>query len=393
MRASQMARSLTIVAGESIPYVQEAFEGLGTLRLLPGRTITSAALQDANVLLARSITKINAELLEGTEVEFVGSASAGVDHIDEAYLCCRRIGYASAPGSNANSVAEYVMAAILSVAQRSGRLISGTTIGIIGVGNIGRLVKAKAQALGLHPVLHDPPLAERGEIQQASLAETLACDIVTLHVPLTSTGPYATHHLINEKTLQCLKPTSLFINAARGEVVDGQALKAAIRGGRIGPVVLDVWEREPEIDWELFDLVTLGTPHIAGHSLDGKANGTAMIYQALCRHLGMEPVWQPEHSLPAPVVKSIEIRDQPKPDHEQAQEIVKTLYDIEGDHRAMKDLRLAPPHERPRGFDALRKHYPVRREFYRTRIVLPPTQSGLKPLFAGLGFTEIKDNP
>lgn len=387
-----MKKPINIVAAsESIPYVKEAFGTVGTVRLLPGRTITSADLKGANVLLVRSITKVNEALLEGTGIEFVGSASAGVDHIDEAYLKARNIGYASAPGSNANSVAEYVIASLLILAKQQGFPVAGKTIGIVGVGNIGKLVKAKVDALGMKPVLHDPPLAEMGQIEQSSFEETLGCDVVTLHVPLITNGRYPTNHLLNQRTLKLLKPSAILINAARGEVVDSKALIDAIRQKRIGPVVLDVWEDEPHINWELFEAVTLGTPHIAGHSLDGKANGTDMIYTALCKHLGIEPIWNPEQSLPPPIVPSIEIDDSDKSDEEHVQEIVHTIYDLEADYRQMKELLAVPPPERPSRFDDLRKNYPVRREFHRTRITLPKDRKTLRNALSELGFSKFRE--
>ena len=158
--------------------------------------------------------------------------------------------------------------------------------------------KQKAEALGMQPILHDPPLAEIEQIAHCSLEEALGCDVVTLHTPLTTDGPYPTHHLLNERTFRWLKPSSVFINASRGEVVQTTALLNAITHNRIGSTIIDVWEHEPNINWDLFHAVTLGTPHIAGHSLDGKANGTFMIYTALCHHLKIEPQWHPVHSPP-----------------------------------------------------------------------------------------------
>ena len=384
-----MGKPLNIVAGENIPYVKEAFGTLGTVRCVPGRTITSEAVKDANALLIRSITKVNEGLLQGTAVEFVGSASAGVDHIDEAYLQAQNIAYAAAPGSNANSVAEYVIASLLIIAKQQGYSLAGKTIGIVGVGHIGKLVKKKAEALGLHPILNDPPLGKAGLIEHQSLKETLGCDVVTLHSPLTTSGPHPTYHLLNEQTFRFLKPSTIFINAARGEVVDTQALLNAIQQRRIGPVVLDVWEREPEIHWDLFKAVTIGTPHIAGHSLDGKANGTNMIYVALCKHLGVMPIWDPAHSLPSPIVPTIEIESCQKSEEEIVREMVTQIYDLEADHHRMKELLTAPPEIRPTLFDGLRKDYPVRREFHRTSVRLLKNRIGLRQKLEELGFAEI----
>ena len=381
-----MKKPINIVAGENIPYLKEAFEGLGNLIILPGRSITSADLKDTNILLIRSITQVDEGLLKGTSVEFVGSASAGTDHMDTAYLNARNIGFASAAGSNANSVAEYIMAALLLLGKQQGFPLSGKTIGIIGVGNIGKLVKQKAEALGMHPILNDPLLAETGQIDHRSLEETLGCDVVTLHTPLTTDGPYPTYHLLNEQTVKWLKPSVVFINAARGEVVDTPTLLDAITHQRIGPTIIDVWEHEPKINWDLFQAVTLGTPHIAGHSLDGKANGTFMIYAALCQHLAIEPTWNPDQSLPPPILPFIEVNPGPQSRQEQLRQMVTKIYDIVGDYHQMQELLVASPNERPTLFDALRKNYPVRREFHRTTVKLSEQSCELRQIITELGF-------
>jgi len=386
-----MNKPINMVAGENIPYAKEAFSGLGNMTFLPGRSITSADLKDTNVLLIRSITRVDEALLKDSPVEFVGSASAGVDHIDEAYLKSRNIGFSSAAGSNANSVAEYVIASLLTLGQQHRFSLNGKTIGIVGVGNIGKLVKKKAEALGMRPVLNDPPLAETEQIDHRSLEETLGCDIVTLHTPFTTGGPCPTFHLLNEHTLKWLKPTAIFINAARGEVVETHALLDAITHKRIGPTVIDVWEDEPDIKWELFQTVTLGTPHIAGHSLDGKANGTFMIYAALCKHLGVAPTWNPEQSLPPPIVPSLEIEPHQRSDEEIVRETVTKMYDVEADYHRIQELLTASPEDRSRLFDGLRKNYPVRREFQTTTLKLPKNQKRLRHLLAGIGFSEISE--
>ncbi len=380
---------MNIVAGENIPYLKEAFGSLGNLNILPGRAITSSDLVDANILLIRSITRVDQHLLQDSPVEFVGSASAGIDHLDTSYLKSRNIPFASAAGSNANSVAEYVIAALLYLATQGSFSLTQKTIGIVGVGNIGKLVKQKTEALGMRPVLHDPPLAEQKQIDHQSLEEALGCDVVTLHTPLTSEGPYPTYHLLNQKTFEYIKPTGIFINASRGEVVDTHALLTAIQHNRIGSTVLDVWEAEPDINWDLFQAATLGTPHIAGHSLDGKANGTFMIYSALCKHLNRKPLWNPIQSLPEPTVPFIQIDHKECSPQVQIQETVSKIYDIEADHQHMKNLLNIPLEERPTFFDKLRKHYLVRREFHRTHVSIPPSMKGLRQYLTGLGFSEI----
>ncbi|MEX0828800.1 MAG: 4-phosphoerythronate dehydrogenase [Nitrospirales bacterium] len=386
-----MKRSLNIVAGENIPYLTEAFEGLGNLSILPGRAISAADLQDTQILLIRSITPVDEKLLQGTPVRFVGSASAGTDHMDIAYLQSHNIEFASASGSNANSVAEYVMAALFLLGKLQNFELEGKTIGIIGVGNIGKLVKAKAEGVGMRPFLNDPPLAEIGQIDHRSLDETLNCDVVTLHTPLNMDGPHSTYHLLNEQTLKYIKPSAVFINAARGEVVDTTALLNAITCRKIGPTIIDVWEQEPDINWDLFQAVTLGTPHIAGHSLDGKANGTFMIYKALCKHLNIVPTWNPAQSLPAPTEPPIQIAASLQHEQNQIREIIANMYDIQADHRRMQVLLTDSPEIRPELFDALRKNYPVRREFHQSTVTLSKGQGRLRQMLSGLGFQNIRD--
>lgn len=383
-------KPIQIVAGENIPYIQEAFSNLGHLTFLPGRSIKSSDLKTTNLLLIRSITSVDETLLQHTPVEFVGSASAGTDHIDEVYLRSRNIPFASAAGSNANSVAEYVVAGLLALAKRHGLSLKGLTIGIIGVGHIGKLVKQKAEALGMIPVLNDPPLSETSQIDHRPLPEVLGCDVVTLHTPFTLGGAHPTFHLLNEQTFKHLKPSTIFINAARGEVVDTHALLNVITHHKIGPTIIDVWEGEPDINWDLFQAVTIGTPHIAGHSLDGKANGTYMIYSAACKHLGVVPVWDLAQSLPPPLVQEIQISPtQHQSDEAILGDIVEKIYNLEEDHRQMTTLLAAQPEERSGLFDGLRKNYPVRREFHRTRIILPQTLERLRPVLEGLGFGQI----
>ena len=290
---------MQFVVDEEIPFGRDAFSHLGSVTLLPGRAMTREALREAHALIVRSVTKVDATLLADTNVQFVGTATTGVEHIDREYLAARDIGFAAALGCNANAVAEYVLTALLVTAHAKGLVLSGKTLGIIGVGRIGSLVAAKAPALGMQTLLHDPPLARAtGDQRYQPLAETLQADFVTLHVPLTLDGPDATFHLIGADELAHMAPSSVLINTARGEVMDNAALLKALTGETLGGAVMDVWEREPSIDWNLLNHVTLGTPHVAGYSSDAKINGTVMLYHACCRFWGIEPVWTPPPDLP-----------------------------------------------------------------------------------------------
>jgi erythronate-4-phosphate dehydrogenase len=283
---------MKIVADPNIPFVREAFGALGEIVFVPGRQMDAAIVRDADLLLVRSVTPVNAALLDGSRVKFVATATIGTDHIDLDYLQSRSIGFSSAAGSNANSVAEYVVTAMLEVAHRRKFRLRDKTLGVIGVGNVGTRVSRYAEALGMRVLRNDPPRARTERLTDFVPIERVLsdADIITLHVPLTKEGAHATHHMVAKDTLAALEDRRpILINTSRGAVVDNKALLKAIDGERLGGVVLDVWENEPNISPELLDVVEIGTPHIAGYSFDGKANGTQMIYEAACKFFGIEP--------------------------------------------------------------------------------------------------------
>ncbi|MEK7996351.1 MAG: 4-phosphoerythronate dehydrogenase, partial [Planctomycetota bacterium] len=281
---------MKIIADANIPFVSECFSSIGQVRVVGGREITPSVAADADVLLVRSITAVGPELLTASKVRFVATATIGFDHIDRDFLEQNNIGFASAPGSNANSAAEYVIAGLLEVAQRHHLNLEGSSIGIIGVGNVGGRVASKCAALGMDVLLNDPPLQRQTQdAKYVPLDGLLGCDFITLHTPLTFEGPDKTHHLADERFLGSLKEGCVFVNASRGGVVDSRALKAAVRSGRLRAIVLDVWENEPAIDLELLKMVDIGTPHVAGYSLDGKIGGLIMIYKSVCEYFGLKP--------------------------------------------------------------------------------------------------------
>lgn len=370
---------MRIVADENIPYVREAFGGLGEVVTAAGRAMTADLVRDADVLLVRSVTRVNEALLAESRVRFVGTATIGTDHVDQAYLAGRGIRFAAAPGSNANSVAEYVTAALLVLAGRGGWALAGRRMGVIGVGNVGRRVVGKARALGMEPILNDPPLGRAtGDARYRSLAEALEADVVTLHVPLTREGPDATYHMVNDGFLSQLRPGAVLINTSRGAVAETPALHRALDAGRLGAVVLDVWEHEPAIDASLVARADLATAHIAGYSFDGKVNGTVMLHEALCAFLERPVEWSP--SLPAPPVPRVEVTAEGEEGLRQA---VLAVYDIERDDADLRRVADLPVEERGPYFDRLRRDYPHRREFGGTVVEAP---AGLGPILAGLGF-------
>ena len=376
---------MLIVADENIPYVEEAFVPLGEVRTAAGRALTRKMLQDAQVLLVRSVTTVGAELLDGTPVRFVATATIGTEHVDTAYLAERGIGFASAPGSNANSVAEYVVAALLVAARRLGWRLEGRSIGVIGVGNVGSLVVKNCRALAMTVLQNDPPLFEEtGDPAYRPLEELFDCDILTLHVPLTTSGPYPTRHMADENFFKRMRPGSMFLNTSRGSVHDTAALQLSIEEGRLAATVLDVWEEEPDISCPLLEQVALGTPHIAGYSSDGKVRGVKMIYRAACEFLGVEPTWQPD--LPPPPCPRLTVDAQGRDDEDVLREVVSQVYDIEADDRGLREMLCLPTQACSAHFDALRRDYPTRREFPNTTVEVVGGADRLLTKLSALGF-------
>jgi len=378
---------MKLIADTNIPFVKDCFASAGEVLLVPGRQMTGALLKDADALLIRSVTPVNAALLEGSRVRFVATATIGFDHVDRGYLDSRGIGFASAPGSNANSVGEYVVAAMHVIARRKRFELAGKSLGIVGVGNVGSRVEAKARALGMNVVLNDPPLARQtGDPKYRPLEELFQCDFITFHVPLNKSGPDETYHMVDQKLFSLLKTGIVFMNSSRGAVMETGAVKNAIRSGKVGACVLDVWENEPNIDAELLSLVDIATPHIAGYSYDGKVAGMIMIYEAFCTYFGTDISHTIGDFLPAPAVPSIHIDGRSAPTQDLIHSAVKSLYDIMADDANMRQMLSFPDGQRGPYFDKLRKDYPVRREFQNTRIILKNAPAELAARFRGIGF-------
>ncbi len=382
---------MILAVDEILPWGSEAFSGIGPIRTFSGRKVGASDIRDAEALIVRSVTRVDSRLLEGTSVKFVGSATIGMDHLDEAYLKARGIHYTNAAGSNANSVAEYIVAALLVTARRRGWNLSRKSIAIIGVGHVGSKVEEKVRILGLDARLCDPPLRDStGDSRYGSLADVLDADIITFHVPLTKDGLYPTYHMLNRSVIGRLSKRQFLINSARGSVFDGHENKEALSTGRIEGSVLDVWEGEPRIDYPLLRLVDIGTPHIAGYSLDGKVAGTAMVVEELCRHFNIEYKWDSRYIFPAPrhIRPARALSGQ-----EALHSVVTQAYDIMGDDRDLRALESLPVEEAGRGFDALRNNYNFRPEFRHWIVDLDPEQAALADTFRSLGFQTGTPNP
>ena len=374
-----------IVCAASMTAGREAFATAGRLTVLPERDITAAAVREADALAIRSKVRVNRELLEGSRVRFVGTATAGFDHLDVPYLESRGIRWCASPGCNANSVAEYFVAGLLTLAQRHGFTLAGRTLAVVGVGHIGRLVCAKAELLGLRVLRNDPPLAEAtGDPIYRPLQEILPqADIVTLHVPLTDDGPHPTRKLADARFFDQLKPGTLLVSACRGEVVDETALRAALDRGTIGPVILDVFDHEPTGPLDLMQRADVISPHIAGYSHQGKLNGTDQVYRALCHFREIAATW----TLPrAQGLPTLTVDATGKSDEAALAALVRQAYDIEADDRALREGLHADPAARGRHFEQLRGKYPVRHEFAQYDVRLVGASPALARTVAGLGF-------
>jgi erythronate-4-phosphate dehydrogenase len=378
---------LKIIADENIPFVKECFSSIGQVKVVSGRNMSQSILKEVEVLLVRSITKVDDKLLDGTRIKFVGTTTIGDEHLDKTFLKSRGIGFASAPGSNANSVAEYVVAALLSIARKKKINLKGKSIGVVGVGNIGSLVENKVQALGMQPVLNDPPLQRQtSDSKYRPIKELFDCDFISLHIPLTYEGEDKTYHMANDKFFNSLKKKCVFMNTSRGGVVDTKSLKNAISNDKLKAVVLDVWENEPDIDYDLLRNVDLGTPHIAGYSLDGKVNGMVMIYEAVCKYFGLSSELNIEDILSDAEKTEVKVDYGDKDEQQVLHETVQELYAINRDDFNMREILMVPNQERGVFFDGLRKNYSVRREFQNTKIVLDKPSEGLIKKLKRIGF-------
>lgn len=377
-----MSSETCIVADENIAEVENAFRDLGKVIMLPGRAITRADLLDADILLVRSVTRVTADLLAGTPVRFVGTATSGTDHIDVADLKARGIQLVDAPGSNAESVAEYVVSAVLVCLAAEERAVEGLTAGIVGCGHVGSRVAQKFAALGMGCLLNDPPLKDgTGDSRYVDLATALDADIVTLHVPLTDAGPYPTRHLVDSARLRRMPPEVLLINTARGGVVDEAALLQHLDLQTRSRVIIDCWDGEPSINRQLLRQALLGTAHIAGYSYDGKLRATEMIYRAACEFLDQTPTWTPDLSQDMGGYL-VDHHD----DHEAVRRAVTACYDVRADDALLRfALTMGPKHMAPY-FDGLRRDYRRRREFSALTVTSHRRRERLAATLRGLGF-------
>jgi len=371
-----------ILVDENMPYARELFSRLGEVKPVPGRPIPEDELADAQALMVRSVTKVNASLLSGTAVKFVGTATAGTDHVDQAWLGEAGIGFSAAPGCNAIAVVEYVFSALLMLAERDGFTLKDRTVGIVGVGNVGSRLQARLEAWGVRTLLCDPPRADRGDAGDFRPLEALVreADILTFHTPLFKEGPYKTLHLVDDALISALKPGAILINACRGRVVDNAALLTRLEAGQDLSVVLDVWEPEPDLNVELLKRVDIGTPHIAGYTLEGKARGTTQVFEAFSAFIGHRQQVALDTLLPAPEFGRITLHgplDQPT-----LKRLAHLVYDVRRDDAPLRKVAGIPGE-----FDKLRKNYLERREWSSLYIQCDDAEAA--SLLHKLGFTAV----
>ena len=336
---------MKVIVDNKIPYIAGEIEKIADkVVYLPGDAFTKEEVKEADALVVRTRTHCNRDLLEGSQVKFIVTATIGFDHIDTEYCHEAGIAWTNCPGCNAGSVEQYIHSVLLLLKREKGLKFEEATLGIVGVGHVGSRVKRMAESLGMKVLLNDPPRADKGEkgfVDLAKIAE--ACDVITFHTPLYMEGNYRTYHLAGEDFLFSLQKNPYIINSSRGEVVDTASLLAALSAGKVRGAVIDTWEYEPRISRELMEVAFLATPHIAGYSADGKANATRMSLEALARFFGVEAdfcVMPPEYS-------GIQFSDD-------AEEAYLQAYNPTRDSEWLKKC--------PEKFEWFRGSYPLRRE-------------------------------
>lgn len=376
---------MKIIADQNIPFAKEAFGTLGEVITIAGNEITNSTLKEADMLFVRSVTKVNRELIEGTPVKFVGTATIGRDHIDEEYLHEANIGFSSAPGCNANSVVEWVLTAILLHCYENKIDFVGKTLAIVGVGNIGSILYDKAKTIGFNLLLNDPIKKDEGNSAFEELEEILPkADFVSFHVPLTYDGKYPTVGMINDNLLSLVKDGAVLINASRGRTAIEEAILT--HAERLGGIYLDVWPNEPNVSKELLDLCRIGTPHIAGYSFDGKCTGTGMVYRAATHFFYKTPLWDEKE-----ILDNVETDPISYDKKKGVAGVLLDAYDILGDDkRFRKIIDISNASEQATFFHKLRKEYPKRYEFCHYSVV-GCDDSKAKDILTTLGFTVSED--
>jgi len=355
-------------------------EPFAEVMYFPGKEITMEKVKDADVLIIRTRTKCNADLLEGSLVKFIATATIGFDHIDIQYCKLKGIEWANAPGCNSGSVMQYIASALVFLSDKYNFSLSKKTIGIVGVGNVGAKVASMASILGMKVLLNDPPRERKeGKAEFVSIEKILQeADIISFHVPLNRDGKDKTYHYLNEEFLSKMKQGTIIINSSRGEVVSGAILEKGLKSKGVKAAILDVWENEPDIDHKLLKLVDIGTPHIAGYSADGKAIGASMSVRVLSKYfnLGIDN-WSPS-IIPLDGDEKIVIDCEGLSSEEIIKKAITVSYNITGDDKRLRNS--------PETFEQQRAKYPIRREFQAYRMELKNDSKNVRRILSLLGF-------
>jgi erythronate-4-phosphate dehydrogenase len=390
-----------IVADENIPLLEQFFSEFGEIRKVAGRTMTSEDVKDADILLVRSVTKVNEALIANSPVKFIGTCTIGTDHIDLVHLEAvnqqrtannqQKIAFSSAPGCNAEAVVDYILSAVSVLIDKRDQKFEDISVAIIGVGNVGLRLRRRLEAMGVTVIAVDPfkVASEVGEL--SSLDDALKADVVSLHIPITQTSEaaeHATYHLINEQRLLQMKPNACLINSCRGSVVDNVALNTHMSNHVYFESIIDVWEGEPNLDLQLMSRCLLATPHIAGYSLDGKMRGTEQVYQACCQTFGLPIRNKLAQYLPEPSIKRIKFGDS-VPVHQALRTAIRAVYEVRVDDGIMRSSLLRTNGEAQAmrtQFDLLRKNYPLRRDIPTMRVEVPSKRQDLQQALEAAGF-------
>lgn len=373
-------KNMKIVADNKIPFLKGVLEPFVDVCYKAGNEISRSDLLDADALIVRTRTKCNKNLLEGTKVKFIASATIGFDHIDSVYCKNNGIQWVNSAGCNASSVSQWFLAALLAYANKKKVNLKNRTLGVIGVGHVGSKIVAAAEALGMRVLLNDPPREHNeGSCEFVSLKLLLQeSDILSLHVPLYKTGQDKTYHLVNEEFLNNVNPGTLLINSSRGEVIDTSALISALDEQLVSDVILDVWENEPDIERKLLEKAFIGTPHIAGYSFEGKATGTSMVVRAISNYFDL-PLsdWEPDELLNFELVE-VNLDTRQKSFEEICLEAIAKTYLIFEDDKRLRT--------NPEKFEWLRGNYIVRHEPRCYMVKINDDQYNFKYRLKQLGF-------
>ena len=377
---------MKIVADKAIPYARQFFSTLGDVTLLDSSDITPASIRDADCLVARSVTRIDRALLSDTRIKCVASASSGTDHVDLDYLNARAIPLFDAKGCNANAVAEYVLSCLFVLSEQYGMELESKTVGIIGCGHVGARLRYLLQVTGIETRVYDPFIRDgNNRFIFRDLDSVLSADVITLHVPLTTSGGYPSAQMVERNFLGRLKQDVIFINTARGGVVNEQDLISFARENQASHLVLDVWAGEPVINDELLRLATLATPHIAGYSARAKVNAAHMVYKQVCKWLGVRPTAEVDTLFPA---QNAELN---LPGFKRVMEAIQTAvlagYDVRSDCAPLREIEEVGAAGRSDFFVSLRTDYPFRREFAELQVVLPENPGLMRDKLSSLGFS------